>query len=150
MQTGILENIPQLGKFMDMKPFDAIGNEALAATRELISINSRMLEQFIDNQVELAKLYLEGGESQIKAVGHAGDFRSYASMQTELFNEYAAKFSRAAENNYQLAMHAGEQLQGWVKKNMDAAEQAARQSVAAKPAQKPKSKAPGKARAKTA
>ncbi|MBF8270079.1 MAG: Phasin 2 protein [Gammaproteobacteria bacterium] len=51
MQTQIFKNIPDISKLAD----PAIFNNAIAAAKELVEINGRLMEKYLENPLKAVK-----------------------------------------------------------------------------------------------
>ena len=114
MQTQIFKNIPDISKLVDPAIFD----NAIAAARELVEINGRLMEKFLENQIGLANLCVEGSEKQLHAVGNVTDAQDFTEKQTTLIEEYREKFTAVTGNNIKLAQDASEEYVAWFKRNL--------------------------------
>jgi len=114
MQTQIFKNIPDISKLVDPAIFD----NAIAAARELVEINGRLMEKFLENQIGLANLCVEGSEKQLHAVGNVTNAQDFTEKQTTLIEEYREKFTAVTGNNIKLAQDAGEEYVAWFKRNL--------------------------------
>lgn len=118
MQTQFFKNFPDMTRLVDPAIFD----NAISATRELVKINGRLLEKYLENQISLANLCVEGGEKQLKVSSTVTNPQDFTEKQSELFEEYREKFSEVTGNNIKLAQDAGEEYAGWFKRNIPTAE----------------------------
>ena len=135
MQTQVFNNIPDVSKLIDPAIFD----NAISATKELVTINGHLLQRFLQNQINLANLCVEGGEKQLKVNGLVTNPQDFTEKQTGLYDEYREKLSEVTANNIKLAQEAGEEYVAWLKRNMPVAEVAkpkAAKAVVTKTAQK--------------
>ena len=114
MQTQIFKNIPDISKLAD----PAIFNNAIAATKELVEINGRLMEKFLENQIGLANLCVEGSEKQLHAVGNVTNAQDFTEKQTTLIEEYREKLTAVTGDNIKLAQDAGEEYVAWFKRNL--------------------------------
>ena len=114
MQTQVFKNLPDFTGLIDPAIFD----NAISATRELVEINARLMERYLENQVNLANLCVEGGEKQLKVNTAVTDPQDFTQKESELYEEYRTKFSEVAGNNIKLAQAAGEEYAAWFKRNM--------------------------------
>lgn len=100
------------------KQLESLNKNVLEATRELIDMNGRYMNKVLNSQIELANLYVEGGERQLEATKDVNDPKEFVSRQSAILEEYAGKLAEATEKNIKLAQEAGVELQAWVKKNV--------------------------------
>lgn len=101
-----------------MKNFEKFNQSTIQATRELVELNGKLMGKVLESQVELANLYIEGGEKQLEASKGVSDPQDFVSRQSEVMQEYADKLSRVTEKNIKLAQEAGEELKAWLEKNV--------------------------------
>ena len=118
MQTQFFKNVPDITNLID----PAIFNNAISATRELVKINGRLMERYLENQISLANLCVEGGEKQLKVNSTITNPQDFTEKQSALFEEYREKFSEVTGNNIKLAQAAGEEYVDWFKRIMPTAE----------------------------
>ena len=114
MQTQLFKNVPDFTKLVDPEIFD----NAMAAARELVAINSRLLERYLENQIGLANLCVEGGEKQMRTVGNINNPQDFTDKQVALYEEYREKITAVAGNNVKLAQDTGEEYVAWFKRNL--------------------------------
>lgn len=112
-----------------LKNFDAFGKNAFEAARELIEINSRVFEKVLEGQIGFANLVVEGSEKQAALAKEANDPQVFFKKQTELYEEYAGKFSDVAQEGVKLAQEAGEDFKGWFEQGLANADKAGKAVV---------------------
>lgn len=105
-----------------MKNFQDFNKATIDATKELVELNGRLMGKVLESQVELANLYIEGGEKQLAATKDVSDPQDFVKKQSEIIEEYTGKLSRLTEDNVKLAQQAGEELKNWLNRNLKAAE----------------------------
>ena len=101
-----------------MKNLEAMNRRTLKATRELIDLNGKLMNRILQNQMELANLYIEGGERQLEAGQQSSDPGEYQKNQAAIMEEYSRKLAKVTEDNISLARQAGEELQNWFASNL--------------------------------
>lgn len=106
-----------------MKNFQEFNKATIDATKELVEINGRLMGKVLESQVELANLYIEGGEKQLEATKDITDPQDFVKKQSVIVEEYSSKLTRLTEENINLAQQAGEELKNWLNRNMKAASQ---------------------------
>ena len=114
MQTQLFKNVPDISKLIDPAIFD----HAIAAARELVEVNGRLMERYLENQIGLANLCVEGSEKQLHSVGKTTNPQDFAEKQTELFEEYREKFTAVTGDNIKLAQDTSEEYVAWFKGNL--------------------------------
>jgi len=127
MQTQVFNNIPDVTKLID----PAIFNNAITAARELVNINGRLMERYLQNQINLANLCVEGGEKQLKVNSLVTNPQDFTEKQSGLYEEYRDKLSEVTAENIKLAQEAGEEYVAWLKRNMPSTEVAKPKAVKA-------------------
>ena len=141
MQADILKYVPDFSKLTDFSQHERIGNSVVSATMELFNINNRVLNTILDNQINLARVCVEGGEKQFGVANDISDLNVYQSKQTELFNEYVSIVTEASEKNISLAQITGDEYQEWFRKNIKSTEVPVTKSeTKSRTATKPKAK----------
>ena len=101
-----------------MKNFEEFNKSTIAATKELVELNGRLMGKVLESQVELANLYIEGGERSIEATKGISDPQDFVTKQSAIMKEYADKLAKVTEGNIKLAQQAGEELKTWLEKNV--------------------------------
>ena len=107
--------------------FNLYGKEAIAATKELVAINSRLLSKVLESQVSLANLYVEGSEAQIEAAKDFSDLKTFVAKETALVEVYAGKLTEAAQSSVKLAQDTAEEFKGWFEKGLKTADEAVKE-----------------------
>lgn len=105
-----------------MKNFQEFNKATIDATKELVELNGRLMGKVLESQVELANLYIEGGEKQLAATKDVSDPQDFVKKQSVIIEEYTNKLSSLTENNIKLAQQAGEELKSWLNRNLKVAE----------------------------
>ena len=111
------------------KAFSGYGKNSVAATKELVDLNGKLMTKILDNQVALANLYIEGSEKQLDVVSGTTDPKELLAAQTALVEEYSAKLSEFAESSAKLAEETGEELKAWFDKGVKASEDAVKDAA---------------------
>ena len=111
------------------KNLDVFGKSAFEATRELIAINSRVFEKVLEGHIGVANLLVEGSEKAAKLAKEANDPQVYLTKQSALYEEYAAKFTDAAQEGVKLAQDAGDDLKVWLEHGLANADKAGKAAV---------------------
>lgn len=101
-----------------LKNFEKLNQSTIQATRELVELNGKLMGKVLESQVELANLYIEGGEKQLAATKGASDPQEFITRQSTVMQEYANKLAQVTEKNIKLAQEAGEELKTWLEKNV--------------------------------
>ena len=101
-----------------LKNFEKLNQSTIQATKELVEMNGKLMGKVLESQVELANLYIEGGEKQLAATKGAADPQEFVSRQSAVMQEYANKLAQVTEKNIKLAQQAGEDLKSWLEKNV--------------------------------
>lgn len=105
-----------------MKNFQEFNKATIDATKELVELNGRLMGKVLESQVELANLYIEGGEKQLEATKDVSDPQDFAKKQSVIIEEYSDKLTRLTESNIKLAQQAGEEMKSWLNRNLKVAE----------------------------
>ena len=101
-----------------MKNFEKLNQSTIQATKELIELNGKLMGKVLESQVELANIYIEGGEKQLAATKGATDPQEFVTRQSTIMQEYANKLAQVTERNIKLAQDAGVELKAWLEKNV--------------------------------
>ena len=101
-----------------MKNFENFNKATIQATKELVELNGKLMGKVLESQVELANLYIEGGEKQLEATKGVSDPQDFVSRQSRIMQEYSDKLANITERNIKLAQEAGEELKTWMEKNV--------------------------------
>jgi hypothetical protein len=101
-----------------MKNFEKINQSTIQATKELVELNGKFMGKVLESQVELANLYIEGGEKQLAATKGVSNPEEFVSKQSAVMQEYANKLAQVTEKNIKLAQDAGAELKSWLEKNI--------------------------------
>ena len=118
MQPRLLNEFPDLSELVN----PALLGNAFAATRELVQINNRLLERYIENQIGLANLCVEGGEKQLQVNSVITNPQDFTQKQSALYEEYRERFAEVTGNQMKLAQDAGEEYAAWFKRNLNPAQ----------------------------
>jgi len=106
-----------------LKNFQDFNKSTIGATKELVELNGRLMGKVLESQIQLANLYIEGGEKQLEATKDVSDPQDFVKKQSAIIEEYTEKLSQLTEGNIKLAQEAGEELKSWLNKNIKAATQ---------------------------
>ena len=101
-----------------LKSFEKLNQSTIQATKELVELNGKLMGKVLESQVELANLYIEGGEKQLDATKGASDPQDFVTRQSAIMQEYATKLAKVTEKNIKLAQDAGVELKAWLEKNI--------------------------------
>ena len=93
-----------------------LNQATLDTAKEMLDINTRMMSQFMEVQSEFARLFVEGGEKQVKAGETVNDPQDFIASQSSIAQEYSAKFANLTEKNIKLATDAGSEMQSLIQK----------------------------------
>ena len=77
-----------------MKNFQDFNKATIDATKELVELNGRLMGKVLESQVQLANLYIEGGEKQLEATKDISDPQDFVKKQSVIIEEYTNKLSR--------------------------------------------------------
>ena len=87
-----------------------------------MQINNRLLERYIENQIGLANLCVEGGEKQLQVNSVITNPQDFTQKQSALYEEYRERFAEVTGNQMKLAQDAGEEYAAWFKRNLNPAQ----------------------------
>ena len=128
MYTDIYKNVPDMTKLVEILNVENV----LAATRDLVDINARYIDEMLENQVELANFCVDSGEKALEVVNDVKDYQDLVSKQKELVEDYTTKLTELTEKNIKLVQDTGKEIQELINKNISAARKPVKK--AAKPA----------------
>lgn len=112
-----------------MNYFNEISQNALKSANELIALNTRVLNETIERQVELGNVFVEGSKKHADLFQAVKDPQELVEKQTKLAEQYTAILVEAAKQNMALAQKTGEEYKVWFEKNAAAANEVAQKAV---------------------
>lgn len=112
-----------------MNYFNQISQNALKSANELIALNTRVLNETIERQVELGNVFVEGGKKQADLLQDVKDPKELVEKQTRLAEQYTAIFVEAAKQNMAIAQKTGEDYKMWFENNASSVQQVAEKAV---------------------
>ena len=121
-----------------MNFFNEISQNALKSANELIALNTRVLNETIERQVELGNVFVEGSKKQADLLQTTKDPKELVEKQAKLAEQYTAIFVEAAKENMAIAQKTGEEYKVWFENNAATAQQVAQKAA---PKAAPKRKA---------
>ena len=110
-----------------MNYFNEISQNALKSANELIALNTRVLNETIERQVELGNVFVEGSKKHADLLQVAKDPKDLVEKQTKLAEQYTAIFVEAAKQNMAIAQKNGEEYKMWFENNAGSVNQLAKQ-----------------------
>ena len=105
-----------------MNYFNDFSQNAINSTNELMALNTRVLNDTIERQVELGNVFVEGSKKHADLFTSVHDPKELIEKQTKLAEQYTAILVEAAKENFALAQKTGEQYKSWFEKNAKVAE----------------------------
>ena len=114
-----------------MNFFNEISQNALKSANELIALNTRVLNETIERQVELSNVFVEGSKKHADLLQDTQDPQVLVEKQTKLAEQYTAIFAEAAKENMAIAQKTSEEYKIWFEENANTANQVAQQVVPA-------------------
>ena len=109
--------------------FNEISQNALKSANELVELNTRVLNETIERQVELSNVFVEGSKKQADLLQATKDPKELVEKQTKLTEQYTAIFVEAAKENMSIAQKTSEDYKAWFEKNAKTANQVAQKSA---------------------
>ena len=100
-----------------MNFFNEISQNALKSANELIALNTRVLNETIERQVELSNVFAEGSQKQADLLQGTQDPQVIVEKQTKLAEQYTAIFVEAAKENMAIAQKNSEDYKVWFEQN---------------------------------
>ena len=112
-----------------MNYFNEISQNALKSANELIALNTRVLNETIERQVELGNVFVEGSQKHADLLQNAKDPKELVEKQTRLAEQYTAIFVEAAKQNLAIAQKNGEDYKLWFENNANTVKQVAQKAA---------------------
>ena len=112
-----------------MNFFNEVSQNALKSANELVELNTRVLNQAIERQVELSNVFVEGSKKQAELVQSTKDPKDLIEKQTKLAEQYTAIFVEAAKENMAIAQKTSEEYKAWFENNAKTAEVTAKKAA---------------------
>ena len=112
-----------------MNYFNEISQNALKSANELIALNTRVLNETIERQVELGNVFVEGSKKQADLFKDTKDPKELVEKQTKLAEQYTAIFVEAAKENMAIAQRTGEDYKVWFENNAASVNQVAQKAA---------------------
>ncbi len=112
-----------------MNFFNEVSQNALKSANELVELNTRVLNQTIERQVELSNVFVEGSKKQAELVQSTKDPKELIEKQTKLAEQYTAIFVEAAKVNMAIAQKTSEEYKAWFENNAKTAEVTAKKAT---------------------
>ena len=114
-----------------MNFFNDVSQNALKSANELIALNTRVLNDTIERQVELSNVFVEGSKKQADLLHITNDPKELVEKQSKLTEQYTAILVEATKQNIAIAQKNGEEYKVWFEKNATTANQVAQNVVPA-------------------
>ena len=105
-----------------MKYFNDFSQNAINSTNELIALNTRVLNETIERQVELGNVFVEGSKKHADLIQAVKDPKELMDKQAKLTEQYSAIFVEATKENFAIAQKTSEEYKTWFEKNANVAE----------------------------
>ncbi len=94
---------------------------AVAATKELETITSGIIEKLTGKQMELANVAFEAGTKYMSAFSEVKGVQDLLSEQTKLATEFNEKLIEAARSTADIITESREAYQAWLEKSLKTA-----------------------------
>ncbi len=112
-----------------MNFFNEVSQNALKSANELVELNTRVLNQAIERQVELSNVFVEGSKKQAELMQATKDPKELVEKQAKLAEQYTAIFVEAAKENMAIAQKTSEEYKAWFENNAKTAEATAKKAA---------------------
>ena len=112
-----------------MNFFNEISQNAIKSANELVELNTRILNQTIERQVELSNVFVEGSKKQAELMQATKDPKELVEKQTKLAEQYTAIYVEAAKENMAIAQKTSEEYKTWFESNAKTVEQSAKKAA---------------------
>ncbi len=93
---------------------------ALAAAKELETINTAVIEKLTAKQLELANVAFETGTKSVKTASESKGPQNFVVEQTKLSREFNEKLIESARATADIISESREAYQGWLEKSLEA------------------------------
>ncbi|MGR8920632.1 MAG: phasin family protein [Gammaproteobacteria bacterium] len=93
---------------------------ALAAAKELETINTEVFEKLSGQQMELANTAFEAGTRYMSTLSEAKAYPEFVAEQTKVISEINEKLIEAARTSADIMTEARESYQAWMEKGIKA------------------------------
>lgn len=101
--------------------WQSFGQKALAAAKELETINTGTIEKLTGQQIELTNAAFETGSRYLAAITEVKAYQDLLAEQTRLATEYNEKLIESARATADILAETREAYQAWLETNMKAA-----------------------------
>jgi len=112
-----------------MNFFNEVSQNAIKSANDLVELNTRVLNQTIERQVELSNVFVEGSKRQAELMQATKDPKELVEKQTKLAEQYTAIFVEAAKENMAIAQKTSEEYKSWFEANAKTAEVTAKKAT---------------------
>lgn len=96
-----------------------VGKTNYEAVKALYSINTKVAEQIVEQQMALINLSMEYFTSQMELVGKSKDYKDIFTAQTSLMNEASEKVQGIARNTVDIINESKDEVSEWVEKGVE-------------------------------
>lgn len=96
--------------------FSKFGKASYAAMKELYEINTRIADQFTDQQFACANFCIESATSQMKLLGEARGYKEIITGQTELVKDLSSRAQGITHNAVDIMNETGNEISTWFDK----------------------------------
>lgn len=96
--------------------------ESYDTIKELYSINTKLIEQLVEQQFALASLGVEYTTSQMKLAADAKGYKDILEGETSLTSDFSSKFQGIARNTLDIMSESKDEVSNWVEKSAKEAE----------------------------
>ena len=110
MSNAIIESATKFGK----SSYDTL--------KELYGINTKLVEQLVEQQFALTSLGVEYTASQMKLVADAKGYKDVLSGETAITNEFSSKLQGIARNTLDIFNESKDEVSSWLEKSAKEAE----------------------------
>ena len=112
-----------------MNFFNEVSQNALKSANELVELNTRVLNEAIERQVELGNVFVDGSKKQAELLQSVKDPKELVEKQTKLAEQYTAIFVEAAKQNMVIAQKTSEEYKAWFESNAKTVEVTAKKAA---------------------
>jgi len=101
-----------------MENWQEYSKSALAAAKELETINTQTVEKLTAKQMELANVAFETGTKYVATLSEVKGYQDLMAEQTKLATEFNEKLIEAARSTADILTESREAYQAWIEKSL--------------------------------
>ncbi len=99
-----------------------IGKSSYDTMKELYAINTKLIEQLVEQQFALTSLGVEYTTNQMKLVADAKGYKDVLSGETTITSDFSSKLQGIARNTLDIFNESKDEVSSWLEKSAKEAE----------------------------